>query len=228
MLKRQEESKWIVVAREVKRRRSQHPFFSVSLAWRSAFWQNVRYPLHTGNPADTHKKTHTQTSGQVKAERQTLRGFSRQRAFSESEANREAQTWLLLDTIIPTAVSDLFWPHVGQKEEEEEWKRKEGRQRHFLTQGPIIRQCLPGFRPCPHRAPQMQSDSFWGGGLDFTTRDFTCTSIGNENSYYRPHADTHMKIKGAKYDEACRIYFSIFLLIYLLLFCLVVHVLLPK
>lgn len=32
------------------------PVLLFSLAWQSAFWQNLQYPLHVGNPAHTQKE----------------------------------------------------------------------------------------------------------------------------------------------------------------------------
>lgn len=92
---RREENKWTVLVgerREGDEKEELAPFLLFFLAWHSDFWQNVSYPLHMGNPAEKH----THTRSRVKASPQTLRGFSRQGAFSplpffSSEANREAK-----------------------------------------------------------------------------------------------------------------------------------------
>ena len=59
-----------VTGRKVKRlkqrgtrRRSQHPFFSFSLVWQLAFWQNDWYPLHMGYPVERETHTRTQIQG---------------------------------------------------------------------------------------------------------------------------------------------------------------------
>lgn len=53
--------KWRERGREGDEKEELAPFLFFFLAWQSAFWQNVWYPLHMGNPAEKERHTRTHT-----------------------------------------------------------------------------------------------------------------------------------------------------------------------
>lgn len=93
---RREENKWTVLLGEQSRewngeregergmRKELAPFLFFFLAWQSAFWQNVWYPLHMGNPAEKerHTRTHTQIQGAKSKHHRKLWGDFRGRVLS--------------------------------------------------------------------------------------------------------------------------------------------------
>lgn len=88
MLKRKESSKWTVLWGE-KLGEGVSILSSLS-PWPGSLPFGKMKAIHC-TWVTLWRNAHTKTCSQFKAERQTLRGFSRQRVFLESEANREAK-----------------------------------------------------------------------------------------------------------------------------------------